>query len=160
MRQRRAGSGESAVVEVAPGDCEEPADLRGGFLVVDDFHGPGEWEVFRTTMARVFPGQPIVDLDDGDSLMRVVYQIKERAYIPGLRHLRRGPGGRIVVQPEYTPPIWRAIHDPKGRVVVAVNFNMDVGDAWEHADLPDYPEQMTTLAYHFGINYIIYAMTH
>ena len=59
-----------------------------------------------------------------------------------------------------TPPIWRGIHDEKGRLLVAINFNMDVGDAWEHADLPAYPEQMTTLAYRFGINYIVYSMTH
>jgi hypothetical protein len=37
---------------------------------------------------------------------------------------------------------------------------MDIGDAWEHADTPGYPEPMTALAYRFGINYIIYAMTH
>ena len=30
----------------------------------------------------------------------------------------------------------------------------------EHADLPQYPEPMTALAYRFGINYILYAMTH
>ena len=35
-----------------------------------------------------------------------------------------------------------------------------IGDAWEHADWPQYPEPMTNLAYRFGINYIIYAMTH
>lgn len=52
-------------------------------------------------------------------------------------------------------PQWRAIYDDKGRVVVAVNFNMDVGDAWEHADMPEYPEKMTALAYRFGINYLL-----
>lgn len=133
---------------------------RGGFLVVDDFHGPGDWAVFRDTMQRVFPGQPIVDIDDGDSLMRVLYDIKERTYIPGLRHLRAGAGGRIVVEPQATPPQWRGLHDEQGRLAVAINFNMDVGDAWEHADLPEYPEEMTALAYRFGINYIIYSMTH
>ena len=134
--------------------------LKGGFLVVDDFHGPQDWEVFRESMERVFPGKPITDIDAGDSLMRVLYDIKERTYIPGLRHLRRGPGGSVVVQPEFTPPYWRAIHDDDGHLVVAINFNMDVGDAWEHADMPEYPEAMTGLAYRFGINYIVYAMTH
>jgi len=46
------------------------------------------------------------------------------------------------------------------RMLVAINFDMDVGDAWEHADLPEYPMEMTGLAYRFGINYIIYSMTH
>ena len=45
-------------------------------------------------------------------------------------------------------------------MLVAINFNMDVGDAWEHADLPEYPAGMTMLAYRLGINYIIYAMSH
>ena len=44
--------------------------------------------------------------------------------------------------------------------MVAMNFNMDMGDAWEHADDPGYPVPMTALAYKFGINYVIYAMTH
>ena len=30
--------------------------LRGGFLVVDDFWGADQWEIFRETMARVLPG--------------------------------------------------------------------------------------------------------
>jgi Domain of unknown function (DUF4159) len=134
--------------------------LRGGFLVVDDFHGPQDWEIFRRTMERVFPEQPIVEMDPTDPLMHVLYDITERVQIPGLRHLRWAPGGGITVSPQASPPTWRAIYDPKGRMVVAINFNMDVGDAWEHADMPEYPEPMTALAYKFGINYIIYAMTH
>ncbi|MFN7921070.1 MAG: DUF4159 domain-containing protein [Bryobacteraceae bacterium] len=134
--------------------------LRGGFLVVDDFHGPREWNDFAETMNRVFPGEPIDDIDNTHSMMHVLYDINERTYIPGLRHLRRGAGGAIVVQPQAVPPTWRIMSDPKGRVVVAINFNMDIGDAWEHADLPEYPAEMTGLAYRFGINYIVYAMTH
>jgi hypothetical protein len=45
-------------------------------------------------------------------------------------------------------------------MVVAVNFNTDVGDAWEYADAPEYPEAMTSLAYRYGVNYVVYAMTH
>jgi hypothetical protein len=134
--------------------------LRGGFLVVDDFYGPEDWSVFRESMERVLPGHPILDIDETDSILHVLYDIKERTFIPGLRHLRRGPGGTIVAQPQAMPPYWRAMYDDKNRMVVAVNFNMDVGDAWEHADMPEYPEAMTALAYRFGINYIIYAMTH
>jgi hypothetical protein len=134
--------------------------LRGGFLVTDDFHGPQDWAVFRDTMQRVFPGQTILDLDPSHPVLRVLYEIRERTQIPGLRHLRRGPGGQTAILMEYTPPIWRTMVDPKGRLVVAINFNQDVGDAWEHADMPEYPEAMTALAYRFGLNYIIYSMTH
>ncbi len=137
--------------------------LRGGFLVVDDFWGPEQWELFRRTMQRVLPGQPITDIASSDSVMHVLYDIeeKDRTFIPGSRHLRRGPDGSVlVVQPEGTSPAWRAMYDPRGRMVVAVNYNTDVGDAWEFADVPYYPEPMTALAYRYGINYIVYAMTH
>jgi hypothetical protein len=134
--------------------------LKGGFLVVDDFYGPQDWAVFAESMQRVLPRQPIVDLEDGHPILHVLYDINERTQIPGLRHLRRGLGGAIVAQPQPWPPKWRAIYDKRRRMVVAINFNMDVGDAWEHADMPEYPEAMTSLAYRFGINYIIYAMTH
>jgi hypothetical protein len=137
--------------------------LRGGFLVVDDFWGEEQWEVFRQTMERVLPNRPIVDIAETDSVMHVLYDIqeKDRTWIPGTRHLRRGPGGRTVVeQPPGTSPTWRAIYDDKNRMVVAINFNTDVGDAWEYADSPEYPEAMTTLAYRYGINYLIYSMTH
>jgi hypothetical protein len=137
--------------------------LRGGFLVVDDFWGPEQWEMFRQTMNRVLPNRPISDITESDSVMHVLYDIREkdRTFIPGTRHLRRGPGATVIVQqPEGTAPAWRAMYDDKNRMVVAVNFNTDVGDAWEYADSPEYPEAMTTLAYRYGINYIIYSMTH
>ena len=137
--------------------------LRGGFLVVDDFWGPEQWEIFRETMDRVLGSRPIPDIAPSDSVMHTLYDIREedRTFIPGTRHLRRGPGGGIVVQqPPGTAPAWRAIDDDKGHMVVAVNFNTDVGDAWEYADSPLYPEQMTALAYRYGINYVIYSMTH
>jgi hypothetical protein len=137
--------------------------LRGGFLMVDDFWGAQDWELFRESMDRVFPGQPIPDIAPSDSVMHVLYDIedKDRTFIPGSRHLRRGPGGTVqVVQPYGTSPAWRAIYDDKNRILVSVNYNTDVGDAWEFADVPYYPEQMTALAYRFGINYIIYSMTH
>jgi hypothetical protein len=68
-------------------------------------------------------------------------------------------GGVPTISP-LPAPRWRGIYDDHGRLLVGINFNQDVGDAWEHADDPYYPEPMTALAYRFGINYIIYAMTH
>jgi hypothetical protein len=65
-----------------------------------------------------------------------------------------------VIQPPGTNPQWHAVLDDRNRMLVAVNYNTDIGDAWEFADVPYYPEQMTALAYRYGINYIIYAMTH
>jgi len=130
---------------------------RGGFLMVDDFWGPGnaEWDVFQQTMDRVLPGHAITTIRLSDSVMHVLYDIEQKdlTYIPGTRHLYRG-------QPPGTSPQWDAINDDKNRMVVAVNYNTDIGDAWEYADAPEYPADMTTLAYRYGINYIMYAITH
>jgi hypothetical protein len=136
---------------------------KGGFLVVDDFWEGEQWEVFRRTMERVLPNESITAIPESDSMMHVLYDIndKDRTFIPGTRHLRRGPGGSLVIQqPPGTEPSWRGMYDSRNRLIVAINFNMDVADAWEYADHPQYPEAKTTLAYRFGINYILYAMTH
>lgn len=135
---------------------------RGGFLVTDDFWGPYEWEVFEQTMARVLPNHPITDIALSDSVMHVLYDIEQKdlTYIPGTRHLRCGGSGGCTVQLQGTTPAWRAMYDDKQHMVVAINFNTDVGDAWEYADSPMYPEAMTTLAYRYGINYLIYSLTH
>jgi hypothetical protein len=133
--------------------------LRGGFITFDDFHDPYDWPVFETAIRRVLPGSDIVDIPEDDQLMHIFFNLDKRTQIPGRRHLRLGPGGRTVAQMT-GPPRWRGIYDERGRLMVAINFNMDMGDAWEHADDPVYPAEMTGLAYRFGINYVLYAMTH
>jgi hypothetical protein len=114
-------------------------------------------------MDRVFPGKPISEILENDPVMHVLYDIwdKDRSFIPGTRHLRLSPSGGVTVQqPIGTSPAWRAMNDDKGHLIVSVNYNTDIGDAWEYADDPEYPEHMTTLAYRYGLNYLIYAATH
>jgi hypothetical protein len=48
----------------------------------------------------------------------------------------------------------------RGRVVVAMTFQSDVGDSWEWADEPNYPEHYAALGIRIGVNYIVYAMIH
>jgi hypothetical protein len=52
------------------------------------------------------------------------------------------------------------MYDEKGRAGVIGWFNSDVGDSWEYADDPSYPERMSDLGIRLGVNAIIYAMTH
>ena len=122
---------------------------RGGFLMVDDFWDTYEWAVFIDSMLRVFPDRPIIELGEDHELLHVLYDLDQRTQIPGRNGQRFG-----------TVPHWRGIFDDDGRLMVAINFNMDMGDAWEHADDPGYPEPMTALAYRFAVNYLIYSMTH
>lgn len=133
--------------------------LRGGFIVFDDFHGEYEWAIFHDVMRRAFPEWPITLLPETHPLMNVMYDLDQNTQIPGRRHLYRAASGEIEAM-LHGPPEWHGIYDDKQRLVVAINFNMDMGDAWEHADDPVYPVPMTSLAYRFAVNYVIYAMTH
>ena len=133
--------------------------LRGGFMIVDDIHTEYEWAVFAAAMLRVFPERGFTEIPDEDPLLHVFYDLTDRIQIPGVRHLRRTRGGEIVTQME-GPLSWRGMYDDAGRLMVAVNLNADMGDAWEHADDSFYPAEMTGQAYRLGVNYVIYAMTH
>jgi len=130
--------------------------LRGGFLMVDDFHGTYQWAGFLESMQRVFPERPILEIEEDAPILHVLYSLDQRIQIPGRQVIRSGR----TYERDGIVPHWRGIYDDEGRLMVAINFNMDLGDAWEHADWPEYPEPMTALAYRFGINYIVYAMTH
>jgi len=55
---------------------------------------------------------------------------------------------------------YKGIHDEKGRLMAMINHNVDLGDAWEWAEVEIYPREYANLAFQLGINYIIYAMTH
>lgn len=130
--------------------------LRGGFLMVDDFHGTYQWASFLESMERVFPDRPITEIQTEHPILHVLYDLDQRIQVPGIQYAWSG----VTYERDGYVPHWRGIYDDNDRLMVAINFNMDLGDAWEHADSPEYPEQMTALAYRFGINYIIYAMTH
>jgi hypothetical protein len=130
--------------------------LRGGFLMVDDFHGTVEWNNFSANMRKVFPDREIVDLDNKDAIFHVIYDLDDRYQVPGLQYLYSGS------RYEYDgfEAKWRAIYDDKGRVMVAICHNMDLGDAWEHSDNPVYPEKFAALAYRIAVNYVMYDLTH
>jgi hypothetical protein len=128
---------------------------RGGFLMVDDFHGEREWNRFLAGVEKIYPGAQFVELDDDDPIFHVLYDMRKRVQVPGL-NVVHGPG----YERDGVVPHWRGLLDDKGRVRIAVCFNMDLGDAWEWADLPEYPEKFASEAYRLGVNYILYSMTH
>lgn len=146
--------------------------LRGGFLMVDDFHGsnaadhavsPGgeyinEWANFTDSMSLVFPDRNIEDIPNGDPIFHVLYDLQDRFQVPGAQYFdtgityEKGPTGK--------EPHWRAIRDDHGRIMVAICHNMDLGDAWEVSDEPRYPEKWASLAYRIAMNYFIYDLSH
>jgi Domain of unknown function (DUF4159) len=131
---------------------------RGGFLMVDDFHANQEWAIFMDSLERVFPNSQVVDIANDDPIFHSVYDLNDRVQIPGAQYLETG---RTYEKDESgRPEHWRAIYDDKGRIIVAICHNMDMGDAWEHSDNPLYPEKWASLAYRIAMNYFIYDLTH
>ncbi len=130
--------------------------LRGGFLMLDDFWGTEEWDRFDESMQLVFPDRKVVEIDDVDQIFHSVYDLDQRYQIPGQWALRRGSTYRN----DGAVPHWRGIYDDHGRIMVAMLFNSDIGDSWEWADDPSYPEKYSALGIRIGVNYIVYAMTH
>jgi len=130
--------------------------LKGGFLMVDDFHGTADWDRFMTGMRMAFPNRPIEDLNDNDEIFHVLYDIGQRFQVPGEQYVVTG---RTYEKDGYVPK-WRAIRDDKGHIMVAICHNMHLGDAWEWADDPRYPERFASMAFRVGLDYIMYGMTH
>lgn len=132
---------------------------RGGFLIVDDFHGEYEWSVFQSGMEKVYPERSLVDIPDDEPLLHTFFDLDRRLPVPGHRHLVFNSEGSTGVSMD-GPPTWRGIYDDHNRLTVVALLNMDMGDAWEHADDPTYPAPMTIDAYRLGVNIVLYSMTH
>ncbi len=136
---------------------------RGGFLMVDDFHGDTQWEGFLESFLRVFPDREWKEIPPDHEVFHVLFdlsqKVRDKTQIPGIFALRNGAtceecgyGGDV--------PHWRGVFDDNGRLMMVINFNMDLGDSWEEADTPGYPQPLTALGYRFAISYALYAMTH
>jgi hypothetical protein len=142
---------------------EEAAQLRdflnrGGFLMVDDFHADAEWAVFLEGIKKVFPDREIVDLPKAEPIFHTLYDLDDKYQIPGAQFLR---SGRTYEKDESgRPEHWRGIYDEKGRIVVAICHNMDLGDAWEWSDEPEYPAELANMAYRIAMNYFVYDLSH
>ena len=130
--------------------------LRGGFFMCDDFHGTEEWEIFMDSMRKVFPDRPIVEIDNADPIFHVLYDLDDRYQVPGAQYLYSGR----TYEKDGFEARWRGIYDDKGRLMVAICHNMDLGDSWEWSDDARYPEKWASLGYRIGVNYIVYSMTH
>ena len=129
----------------------------GGFLMIDDFWGSWQWANFEAEMQRLLPNRPIVDIPLDHPIFHMVYDIQEIVQVP---EVSRGVyGGPTWEQDGYTAAA-RGIFDDEGRLMVGINWNTDLGDAWEWADHPYYPLKYSTFAFELGVNFIVYAMSH
>lgn len=146
-------------MDLTPLEAERLRDylLAGGFLVVDDFWGTLEWNSFAREMEKVFPDRKIVDVPAEHALFHSYYDIDEVVQVPNMGQAITG--GPTHEADGYVPAL-RGIFDDEGRLMVAINWNTDLGDGWEWAELPTYPLRYSTYAVQIGVNTIVYALSH
>jgi hypothetical protein len=134
----------------------------GGFLVVDDFWGTQEWYGFERGIRQVLPDRAIVDIPMDHTLFSIFYTMEEIRQVPNVgnaERIARGFGNETWERDGYVPQV-KGIYDDKGRLMVLINWNTDLGDAWEWAEDPYYPLEFSTYAFEMGVNMILYSMTH
>lgn len=123
---------------------------RGGFAMVDDFDNIELLNWFQDQMRRVFPDRNFVKLSVDNPIFHTFYDIPTLNMEPPAKGRRR-PGER---------PTFYGYYDDQGRLCMIINHNNDLGDFWEWIDQPMYPLQPSTEALRFGVDYLIYSMTH
>jgi Domain of unknown function (DUF4159) len=120
---------------------------KGGFLIFDDFRGQ-HWLNFEAQMRKVMPTQRLVVIDPAHPVFHAFYEIDPAAFVPPY-------GGEA--------PVFYGIfedNDPAKRLQVVANYNNDLGEYWEFSDTGWVPVDLSNEAYKFGVNYIVYGMTH
>jgi Domain of unknown function (DUF4159) len=119
--------------------------LRGGFVLVDDFRTEREFAALRYNLQRAFPEFQMKRLDISHPIFNCFFSIKSLDLNPMYGYL---------------PPEFHGIADENGRLFVMINYNYDMSDFWQWSDNPFRPIEETNECYKFGVNYIVYALTH
>jgi Domain of unknown function (DUF4159) len=119
--------------------------LRGGFLLIDDFRSQGQLYNLQRQLKQALPEYEIKKLDISNPIFNCFFSIKTLDVKP--------------IYDGYMPEFW-GMEDKDGRLMVIINYNYDVSDYWQFSDNPFRPIEETNDAYKFGVNYIMYALTH
>jgi hypothetical protein len=120
--------------------------LRGGFLIVDDFRTERELSNFKYQMKRVFPDRSLEVLPRTHPIWTCFYDISDLKIEP--------PYSR------YLTPEYLGLSDDTGRLMMVVDYNNDISEYWEWSNDPLMPIEESNEAYKYGVNYVMYALTH
>ncbi|MCY3934324.1 MAG: DUF4159 domain-containing protein [Acidobacteria bacterium] len=131
--------------------------LAGGFWVIDDFWGSWEWANLERELSLLLPGYEVVELSLDHPIFHCFYDVEEILQVPNVGQGIRG--GPTWERDGFTPHV-RGIFDEDGRLMVVINWNTDLGDAWEWAEDEWYPVRFSHYAYQMGVNFVVYAMSH
>ena len=137
--------------------------LNGGFLMVDDFWGEYEWENFHIAFKQIFPDRELEELPLEHPVFHCVYNLKEKPQVPSIGMAQAGRYQGITFErDDAREPHYKACHDDKGRMMMIVCHNTDLGDGWEReGEDPWYFKEFSEKkSYPLGINILFYQMTH
>jgi len=137
--------------------------LKGGFLWADDFWGSYAWEVWVREFSKVLPRAeyPMVDVPLSHPLFHMQFEVKKIPQIPSINHWYGSGGGTSERGSDSAEPHVRGIFDKNGHLMVVVTHNTDFGDAYEReGDDPRYFYTFSVDGYAFGINVLLYALSH
>jgi len=139
--------------------------LKGGFLLIADYHGSWGREQFDEEIGRVLPRSryPIVDLTPPNEhpMWRAMFPVAQLPQMASINTWRRT--GNVIERwnEDGAPPTARGIADEQGRLMVVMVHNTDLPDPWEReGEDKDYFFRFSPEAYAVGINIVLYAMTH
>jgi hypothetical protein len=138
-----------------PGEMEltdqEVANLRefvdrGGFVLIDDFDGPWQFETMRSQLQRAFPERPFLTLTTDHGVFNVLFSL------PDLERMAPYvPGGEIT---------YYGMQNDRGDLAVAAGHNNDLANFWDWYDEAYSPLEPAADAFRLGINFVIWSMTH
>jgi len=137
--------------------------LKGGFLWTDDSWGSYQWSHWVSQLRKVLPAAdyPILDLPLNHELFRTQFEVTEIPQIPNIGFFLRS-GGRTSEQgADSAVAQVKAITDQEGRLIVLMTHNTDIADSWEReGEDASYFYAFSPRGYAFGINAVLYALTH
>ena len=137
--------------------------MKGGFLWADDFWGDYAFQAWAGEIGKALPPEqyPIVDLPLDHPIFHALYDVRSIPQIPSI-NFWSGPGGPTSERGrDSAVPHVRAIMDERGRILVLMTHNTDFGDAFEReGDNHEYFLEFAPAGYAFGVNALVYAMSH
>lgn len=136
---------------------------KGGFLWADDFWGSYAWEHWVGELRKALPANeyPIFELPKDHPLFKAQFQITRVPQIASINFWAGSGGSTSERYADSAVPHAMGIADKNGRLLVLMTHNTDFGDSWEReGDDPHYFYNFSVEGYGFGINVLLYALSH
>jgi Domain of unknown function (DUF4159) len=139
---------EPGEMELTPEEVDNLREFvaRGGFILMDDFDGPWQWDQLRSQVRRAFPGSVFQPLDLDHPVFRTYATLDTLADMA-----ENVPGGSITYYGLFTDT---------GQLAILAGHNNDLANFWDWYGDGNMPLKPSTDAFRLGTNAVLYAVTH